>query len=456
MLDALGNTACGPDGIPAWFLRLAAPILSAPLAHIFNLSVGFSVVPDQWKVSQITPIPKIANPAQPADFRPISVTSIISRQLERLIVNHYLYPSILKPPQDHIFTDQYAFRPTGSTTAALIALLKDISELLESNDYVILISIDFSKAFDSIKHSALFDKLAKFDIDDEVYNWLVSYFNSRKHSTKFQGVTSSFQHIDASVVQGSTLGPVTYSIASSDLKPKHPEFKLHKFADDCNMATGGCNANKITDELQHVEKWAKNNNLQLNRNKTKIMIIRKKHTRGAQPPLLPNSIETVDSLKILGVTLQCDLSFSDHINNILIESNRIIYSINLLRHHGAQQPVLQEVFRARVLSRILYASPAWWGYLLAEDRTRINSFLNKSKKFNLYPADGASFDDLCCSADDRLFHQIVFNHNHVIYHLLPPKKTHEHNLRARTHNFNLPVKTNDKNFFARVLYKNVY
>ena len=95
------------------------------------------------------------------------------------------------------------------------------------------------------------------------------------------------------------------------------------------MATGGCNANKITDELQHVEKWAKNNNLQLNRNKTKIMIIRKNHTRGAQPPLLPNSIETVDSLKILGVTLQCDLSFSDHINNILIESNRIIYSINL-------------------------------------------------------------------------------------------------------------------------------
>ena len=74
----------------------------------------------------------------------------------------------------------------------------------------------------------------------------------------------------------------------------------------------------------------------------------------------------------------------------------------------------------------------------------------------MYPADGASFDDLCCSADDRLFHQIVFNHNHVIYHLLPPKKTHEHNLRARTHNFNLPVKTNDKNFFAQVLYKNVY
>ena len=93
----------------------------------------------------------------------------------RLVVSHFLYPSILStPPPFFSFGDQYAFRPTGSPAAALITLLHHITHLLTAYPYVIVISVDFSKAFDTVRHSNLLHKMAQLDIPDEVYNWLVS------------------------------------------------------------------------------------------------------------------------------------------------------------------------------------------------------------------------------------------------------------------------------------------
>ena len=120
ILERLKPTAAGPDGIPAWFLRLLAPELAIPLAHIYNLSIIQSVVPSQWKVARIVPIPKIKNPAELSDFRPLSITSIISRQLEKFVVQEYLYPALLNPPDDLIFSDQYAFRPLGQLLLLLL------------------------------------------------------------------------------------------------------------------------------------------------------------------------------------------------------------------------------------------------------------------------------------------------------------------------------------------------
>jgi len=82
------------------------------------------------------------------------------------------------------YSDQFAFRPTGSTTAALIWILYTITQLLSQHDYVIVLALDFSKAFDSVRHSTLFDKLAHLYIPDHVYNWLVEYFQGHSHCTK--------------------------------------------------------------------------------------------------------------------------------------------------------------------------------------------------------------------------------------------------------------------------------
>jgi len=85
---------------------------------------------------------------------------------------------------------QFAFRPTGSTTAAIIDLLQQTSNMLLNNDFVVIVSTDFSKAFDTVSHQALFDKMGSLDLPDEIYNWMVSYYSNRSYVTRYLGSTS--------------------------------------------------------------------------------------------------------------------------------------------------------------------------------------------------------------------------------------------------------------------------
>jgi len=131
------------------------------------------------------PVHKVSTPAQHADFRPISITPVLTRVMERTIVEHFLYPAFLSPPQTLSFSDQFAFRPTGSPAAAIISLLHSITNLLISNPYVLVISLDFSKAFDTVRHCTLLEKLAQLDIPDNAYNWLVDFFGGHSHCTVY-------------------------------------------------------------------------------------------------------------------------------------------------------------------------------------------------------------------------------------------------------------------------------
>ena len=167
-----GHTAADSDwsphdtGLVRWFLRLGAPIFAAPLAKFFHQSLVTGVVPHQWKTAVITPIPKIVTPARPSDFRPISITPVLSRSLERIVVRKYIYPAVLQSYPVLNFSDQFAFRPSGSTTAAIVAMLHTVRSMLTDNDYVHVFAFDFSKAFDTVKHASLMHKLAQLAIPD--------------------------------------------------------------------------------------------------------------------------------------------------------------------------------------------------------------------------------------------------------------------------------------------------
>ena len=103
ILDSLKVTATGLDGIPAWFLRLGAPIFSSSLAALFNLSLNKSIVPHQWKRALISPIPKVEHAKVPSDFRPISITPVMSRIMEKQFVKEFIYPSIIHPTYAPLF-----------------------------------------------------------------------------------------------------------------------------------------------------------------------------------------------------------------------------------------------------------------------------------------------------------------------------------------------------------------
>ena len=119
--------------------------------------------------------------------------------MECIVVKEFLYPALLTPPAALDFTDQYAFRPTGSTTAALTYILQSVTDLLADNLYMSVIALAFSKAFDTVCDYTLLEKIAQFDIPDSVYNWLVHFFCDHSHSTKYGDATS--KSISASIVR---------------------------------------------------------------------------------------------------------------------------------------------------------------------------------------------------------------------------------------------------------------
>jgi len=109
----LRTTATGLDQLPAWFLILGAALFAAPVDQLFNQSISEGVVPSQWKRAIITSIRKCANPSTSSEYRPISITSVLSRTIERQIVREYIYPALQTPMPYLHFMDQFAFRPSG-------------------------------------------------------------------------------------------------------------------------------------------------------------------------------------------------------------------------------------------------------------------------------------------------------------------------------------------------------
>lgn len=462
MLDKLKPTASGLDKLPAWFLRVAAPIIALPVSYLFNLSISTSAIPQQWKQANIIPVSKVPLPKTASDFRPISLTPVLARVLERHIVQSFMYPSFNLPAPPLIFHDQYAFRPTGSTTAALIGLLHSVTNLLNANPYVIVYALDFSKAFDTVRHRTLAEKLATLSLPDQVYNWLLAFLEGRTHSTSYKGDKSSSAAINSSVVQGSAMGPAAYIVTAADLVPMNPGNSMKKYADDSYLIVPASNISTRISELNNIDRWALNNNLKLNRSKS-LEIIFTNPTRRVIPelPHIIPGIERVDHVNILGVTVSNKFSMKHHIDKTLTSCTQTLFALRTLRAHGMNDKSIKAVFQSVAIAKILYAAPAWHGFMSTREQDRINSFLRKSARAGFCSPDSVCFLDYAEAADDRLYEQICQNHNHVLYSLLPPVAPKVYNLRNRGHGPRviLPSRTSklvDSNFFMRMTYKNCY
>lgn len=461
ILDKLRPTAMGLDNIPAWFLRIGAPFLTAPIADLMNMSLSSSVVPKQWKAASILPVPKISAPSTLSDYRPISITPVLSRILERIVVTDYVYPSLQFPPPGLSFSDQFAFQPTASTTAALIHLLHTITKLLDTNPYVVVYALDFSKAFDSVRHSEVLDKYSRLKIPDNIYNWAESFFRDHEHCTRFGGGVSQFRKILASIIQGSAIGPASYVVTASDLHPVTPGNFMDKYADDTYLVIPASNILACAAEISNVSDWAIVNNLSLNRAKSAEMVFVAPRSRRETviPPAAVPGFKRVDSLKVLGVTISRRFSVTGHIDHLLAACAQTLFALRTLRRHGLPTAALHTVFQATVVAKLAYASPAWWGYTNAADRARLESFLRRSVQFGHRAASAPTLATICAAADDKLFRHITSNTQHLLHPLLPPPRDDHYELRNRTsHNLILPARTsavNNCNFIIRMLYKDL-
>ena len=153
MLAWISRTSPGIDDIPYWVYRDCYEELSSVVTKIVNLSFELGRVHSAWRT--VTPVPKCTPITGPGDLRPISVTPILSQVVERLVVKDHLLPAISIDD----LRDQYGFKPTGSSTAAIINITHAVTVMLESNKYLRCLLVDFSKAFDSVDHLVLVKKV---------------------------------------------------------------------------------------------------------------------------------------------------------------------------------------------------------------------------------------------------------------------------------------------------------
>ena len=373
--------------------------------------------------------------------------------VEREVVRSFIYPVFVTPPMSTQLQDQYAFRPTGSTTAALISILHHVTALLEDNPYVSIVSLDFSKAFDSVRHYTLAEKLSKLELPDAIYNWLINFLSERRHTTKFAGFTSRTAYINSSVVQGSGVGPSSYVVTASDLRPVLTENKIVKYADDTYLLVGAKKRLTITAELAQIAEWAQRNNLQLNPTKSREMLVTR--SRIQYTPDLISGVQRVNAMKILGVTFRSDLRASGHVDEVLEACSRSLYALRVLRTHGLPADALHVVTKATTVARLMYAAPAWWGSTTEGDRSRLDRFLRRIQRMGFLPDASPSAADMVEESDERLLRAVIWNSCHVLRDQFPQMTSTVYNLRPRRHNFQLPHKDNI-NFISRVLYKNAY
>jgi len=250
--------------------------------------------------------------------------------------------------------------------------------------------------------------------------------SDRQHQTKANGCISICQHINASIVHGSGMGPVAYLLNASYLRPIDLNNMIVKYTNDTYLIVPDSNIHTIPSELQHISDWATRHNLKLNETKSKKIIISLQKTHAPAITYLTR----VKSLKVLGIMFNTKLCFKPHTSHIIQTAARCLYSLKTHHVHRLTGKALWDVTQATLIASIMYAATAWWGFLSVAQKDRIESVVKKAKYYGHLPNDFEHIHTLaeCMESKLPVFNSVLSNPRHVLYHLLPPVKDIGHNL----------------------------
>ncbi len=195
-----------------------------PLSYIFNLTFISGNIPDNLKTALITPVFKANENNEFKNYRPISVLTCFSKLLEKL-----MYKRLIKfIEKNRMLTHhQYGFRENRSTELAIIELTSELTKAIDNGEFTIGIFLDLSKAFDTINHRILIQKLEHYDIRGVAQLWFQNYLTNRKQIVKYNQVRSKEMLIQTGVPQGSILGPILFLLYMNDIEIAVNHFHLY-------------------------------------------------------------------------------------------------------------------------------------------------------------------------------------------------------------------------------------
>ncbi len=221
--------AARPDGITGRVLRSCADLLAGLFTSIFNESLATSVVPTSFKKSVIIPVPKNSKPSCLNDYHPVALTSIVMKVFERLLKNHICssIPVTLDPLQ-------FAYRPNRSTDDAISHVLHSSLTHIDSKNgnYVRLLFIDYSSAFNTIVPIKLAVKLTDLGLNSSLCDSIQDFLTDRPQVVKVGQFTSNSITLNVGAPQGCVLSPLLYSVYTHNCVSSHSSTSIVKFADD--------------------------------------------------------------------------------------------------------------------------------------------------------------------------------------------------------------------------------
>ena len=371
LLNLDTKKAFGPDGIPPRVLKECARELSPVLSRLFRLILKTGIYPSSWKHVLVQPVPKKGDRSNPSNYRPIALTSSISKVFENLLNSHFLRHleshSLLS---DH----QYGFRKARSTGDILSYLTHVWSSSLKNYGETFAIALDISKAFDRVWHKALLAKLPSFGFPPSLCNLILSFLSSRSISVRVDGATSKPFPICSGVPQGAVLSPTLFLLFINDifLSTINP---THSYADDTTLHASSSFRSppsaqarslsrdtlcaSLNSDLGRISGWGSDNLVNFNSRKTQFLPISLSTTPSDFNISFDNNLlDPLDSINILGINVTSNLSWQAHISTIAKSASKKLGILYRCRRYFSSEQLFQ-LYKGLIRPCIEYCSHVW-------------------------------------------------------------------------------------------------
>ena len=357
------------DGLSSKILKNLSRTLCKPIALIINQSLSTGRFPDKLKIAKIIPIYKgnESDINSVNNYRPISILPIISKIFEKIVYNQ-LYNFF--DQHNLFFSSQYGFRQDHSTEFATLELTNKIHEHLNNGLNPIAVYMDLSKAFDTINHDILINKLKHYGVTGTELEWFVSYLANRFQYVTHSFSKSSLKEITTGVPQGSILGPLLFIIYINDL-PSISDLDIIQYADDTCLLIPFkhtldqnkllSTTNQINNKLKIIYEWLSANKLSLNVNKTKCTLFHyKQKVINTFPNIQINKtpLNFVQHYKFLGILIDDTLSWDAHIHYLSNKLSKINGLLSKLKHFFPKK-ILLTIYNSLFLSNLNYGITIW-------------------------------------------------------------------------------------------------
>ena len=363
-IDKLGSdSAAGPDGIPAIFLKKTRDVIAKPLAILLRKSLDEQKIIEIHKLQHIAPLFKGGSRLLPKNYRPVSLTSHIMKVYERVIVKYIIKHLV---SQNRLNPGQHGFVPNRSTQTQLLAHYETIYQSLFENQRLDFMYLDFAKAFDKVSHKIVLEKLVKNKIGEKIGMWIKEFLTNRKQVVVAKGCKSKESLVLSGVSQGTVLAAILFVIMINDIDEEAKEVIVRSFADDTRVSKAITNKKDkeiLQRALEKIYKWVSDNKIQFNAEKFeqishgKLDLVEIGNYKGPEG----NSIEYKHTIKDLGVMISDNNSFDEHIKK-LISACKImsgyIYRSLITRD---RKPLLL-LMRAYIRSKIEYCNIVYAPY----------------------------------------------------------------------------------------------